>query len=121
MCAVVVAFSALTVSVSLFAVWTYCSSTARSMARLHCRHVITACRELWKVLFLVRSVTVLFVYEISREPLNGFVPNSQGRRIWSLVRMTLKVEVKGQGLEGHKRHFSALSTASGWFILVKHL
>ena len=41
----------------------------------------------------------------SREPLNGFVPNSQGRCIWSLTRMSLKVEVKGQGHEGQKVAF----------------
>ena len=28
----------------------------------------------------------LCVYEISRESLNGFVPNSQGRRVWSLAQ-----------------------------------
>jgi len=37
--------------------------------------------------------TCLFVYEISREPLNRFVPNSQGRRIWPLARTSLKVKV----------------------------
>ena len=56
--------------------------------------VITARSELRKVLFLALSVT-LFVYEISREPLNGFAPNSQGIRVWSLVRMSLNVKVKG--------------------------
>jgi len=38
----------------------------------------------------------LFVCEISREPLNGFAPNSHGRRAWSLARMILNVKVKGQ-------------------------
>jgi len=38
----------------------------------------------------------LFVYEISREPLNGFAPNSHGRRVWSLAQTSLKVKVKGQ-------------------------
>ena len=37
-------------------------------------------------------VTVLFVYEISREPLNGFAPNSQGKRVWSLAGTSLKVD-----------------------------
>jgi len=41
--------------------------------------VFTARSELREVLFLALSVTFLFVYEISREPLNGFAPNSQGR------------------------------------------
>jgi len=40
----------------------------------------------------------LFVYEISPEPLNGFAPNSQGRRAWSLVRTSLKVKVNFGGL-----------------------
>jgi len=35
-------------------------------------------------MFLALSVT-LFVYEISREPLNGFAPNSQGKRVWSIA------------------------------------
>jgi len=60
-----------------------------------------------KVLFLALSVWFLFVYEISREPQNGFAPNSHERRVWSLARMSLKVKVKGQGSRswGTKRHF----------------
>jgi len=38
----------------------------------------------------------LFVYEISREPLNGFAPNSRRRRVWYLARKSLNVKVKGQ-------------------------
>jgi len=38
----------------------------------------------------------LFVYEISREPLNGFAPNWQGGRVWSLARTSSKVKVKSQ-------------------------
>ena len=37
----------------------------------------TASSELRKVMLLALSVTFLFVYEISRERLNGFAPNSQ--------------------------------------------
>jgi len=48
------------------------------------------------------------VHEISREPLNGFAPNSHGRRAWSPARTSLKV--KGQGHQGQKRHFSRHST-----------
>jgi len=36
------------------------------------------------------------VNQISREPLNGFATNSQGRRVWSLARTSLNVKVKGQ-------------------------
>jgi len=52
--------------------------------------------ELRKVMFLALSVTFLFVYEISQEPLNGFAPNSHGRRDWSTSRTSLKVKVKGR-------------------------
>ena len=57
----------------------------------------TACSELCMVLFLTLFVTFLFVYEISSEPLNGFMLNSQGRRVWSLAQTSLNVKVKGQG------------------------
>jgi len=35
------------------------------------------------------------VYQISPESLNGYVPNSRGRRVWSLVQSSLKNKVKG--------------------------
>jgi len=57
---------------------------------------ITARSELRKVLFLAKSMTFLFACEISREPPNGFAPNSQGRHAWSLARTSLNVKVKGQ-------------------------
>jgi len=47
-----------------------------------------------------------FVTHISQEQLNGFAPNSQGRRIWSLAGKNLNVKVKGQG----HRDKNALST-----------
>jgi len=56
------------------------------------------------------------VYKISREPLNGYVPNSQGKRVWFLAQTSLKVKVKGQGHQGEKTHFLALSTACMRFI-----
>jgi len=49
----------------------------------------------------------LFVYEISLEPLNRFVPDSQGRRVWFLAQTNLNARVKGQGHQGKKRPFSA--------------
>jgi len=67
----------------------------------------------WKNIFAL----VLFVYEISLEPLNGFVPNSHGRHIWSLTQMSLKVKVKGQGHQ--EQHFSALSMACMSFMFGK--
>jgi len=45
------------------------------------------------------------------ELLNGFAPNSHGRRVWFLARMSLRVQVKGQGHEGEKWYFSAYSAA----------
>ena len=42
------------------------------------------------------SDVFVFVYEISREPLNRFAPNSHGRRVWPLARTSLKVKVKGK-------------------------
>jgi len=53
------------------------------------------------------AVTFLFVHEISREPLNGFVPNSQRRHTWSLACTSLNIKVKGQGNNGQKTGFSA--------------
>jgi len=53
------------------------------------------------------------------EPLNGFAPNSHGRRVWSLALTSLKVKVKDQGHQGQKRHFSAFSAACVRFIFGK--
>ena len=43
-------------------------------------------------------MTFLFVYERSRETLNGFAPNSQGKRVWSVARTSLKVKVNFGGV-----------------------
>jgi len=59
------------------------------------------------------------VYEISPELLNGFAPNSRGRRLWSLARTSLKVKVKDQGHQGQKRHFSALLADCMQFVFGK--
>jgi len=37
---------------------------------------------------------------MSWERLNGFAPNSHGRRVWSLTGTSLNVKVKGQGHQG---------------------
>ena len=58
--------------------------------------IIAARSELRKVLFLALSETFLSVYEICREPLNGFATYSHGRRVWSLARTSLKVQVIGK-------------------------
>ena len=57
--------------------------------------VITARSELRKIEFLALSVTFFDCvgYEISPEPLNGFAPNSQERRVLSLARSSLKKTV----------------------------
>ena len=59
------------------------------------------------------SLCFLFLYEISREPLNGFAPNPQGRRVWSLAQTSLKIKVKDKRSRspGTKTAFSALSAA----------
>jgi len=71
--------------------------------------VFTARSQLRKVLFLALTVTFLFAYEISLEPLNGFAPYSHGRRVWSLARTSLNVKAKGQSLkgQGHERQKTA--------------
>jgi len=46
--------------------------------------------------FVAVILCFLFVYETSREPLNGFALNSRGRRVWSLNQTNLKVMVKGK-------------------------
>jgi len=55
--------------------------------------------------FWHRQSLVFCLYEISLEPLNGFAPNSQGRRVWSLTQASLKVKVKGQGHQGQQMAF----------------
>jgi len=62
------------------------------------------------------------VYEISREPLDGFMPNSQGRRAWSLARSD-EFESQGQRSrsKGTKRHFWPFRRPAGGLCLVKHL
>jgi len=74
-------------------------------------YIITACSELQKVPFLAQSVCdFLFVYKISREPLNGFAPDShEDVWFWSLEWTSLKV--KGQGHHGQETAFLALSVA----------
>ena len=62
---------------------------------------------------------MVFVYEISRELLNGFAPNSHRRRVWSLARTSLKVKVIGQGHQGQRRCVSALSAACVRFVFSK--
>ena len=76
-------------------------------------------RTQWTVegsVFGTVSLWFLSVDEISLQPLNGFAPNSHGRRFWFLARASLKVKVKGQGHQGQKRHFSALSAACVRFV-----
>jgi len=72
--------------------------------------IIAAHSALRKVLFWHRqSVASVFVYEMSAEPLNGFLSDSDGIHVWSLARTSLKV--KGQGHQGQKRRFLALLVA----------
>jgi len=72
------------------------------------------------------AVSMLFsvCVKISREPLNGFAPSSQERRVWS----HRSEEFEGQGqtskvkvTRDKKRHFPAISAAACGLRLVKHL
>jgi len=56
---------------------------------------------------------------MSWELLNGFAPNSHETRVWSLAQTSLNVKVKGQGHQGKKLHFLALSAACMWFMFGK--
>jgi len=58
----------------------------------------------------VTSLFFLFVNQISPEPLNGFAPNSHGRRVWSLVRASLNV--KGRGHQGQQNTLCTAITPS---------
>jgi len=63
--------------------------------------MIIARSKLRKVLLVALSVTFLMVSESNiSELLNGFAPNSQGRRVWSLAGTSLNIKVKGQGHQG---------------------
>jgi len=84
------------------------------------RKLITACSELRKVLFLAPSVCgfcLCMKYLGNCRTHLRQMANSHGRRVWSLVRTSLKVKV----IVNKKWHFSALSTACVRLCLVKHL
>jgi len=83
------------------------------------RYAFTARSALRKVFSALMSATFPCVHEISREPLNGFAPNSHGRRVWSLARTSLNVKVKGQGHQGQKTALSVLSAVCVRFIFGK--
>ena len=78
--------------------------------------LFTAHSELRKVLFLALSVTFLFVYEISREPLNGFAPNSHTGKTCLVPRSD---EFECQDRTNKKRHFLALSAVCVRFMFGK--
>ena len=59
----------------------------------------------FSVFSVVCDFFVFFANQMSLELLNGFAPNSHGRRVWSLAWMSLKVKVKGRGQQGQKTAF----------------
>jgi len=66
---------------------------------------------------LALAVTFLFVYEISLEPLNGFVPHSQGKCVRSLAQTSLNVRVTTDKTWG----FRQISQDSlNWFATNSH-
>ena len=72
---------------------------------------------------LLLSSYFLFVYEMYREPLNGFAPNSHERRVYSLTRISLMVKVKDQRSRSpgtKKRHFRPFRRPACGLCLVKH-
>jgi len=76
--------------------------------------VFTTCSELQKVLFLAPSVCSFLLC------MNGFAPNSHGKRARSLARPSLKVKFKGQGHQGEtKNGILALSAACVQFMFGK--
>ena len=44
-----------------------------------------------------RSILATSIRQWRQEPLNGFAPNSHGRRVWSFPRTSWNVKVKSQG------------------------
>jgi len=71
-----------TVSESFIVMCAFITSTTSVDILFSLLFVFAARSELRKVLLLAPSVwAFLFVYEISQEPLNGFAPNSHGRRV----------------------------------------
>jgi len=60
------------------------------------------------------SLWFLSVYEISPKPLNGFAPNSRGRRVWSLRRVW-----RSRSPGTKKLHFSAILAVCVQFMLGK--
>jgi len=70
------------------------------------------------------SFIFLFVNQISPEMLNGFAPNSQGRRVSSLAQTSLNVNVKGQGdrSPGYKMRcaFPSPPAVTEWSCLLQH-
>jgi len=73
--------------------------------------------------FLVPCVTFVCVYEISRESLNGFAPNSQeyvfGPSLGRVWRSRSKVKDQRSRSPGAKRHLSDLSAACVRFMYGK--
>jgi len=61
------------------------------------------------------SVVFCLCMKCLGEPLNGFVPNSDGRRVWSLTQTSLKVKVT----RDKKLYFSALLAACVRFMFSK--
>ena len=55
------------------------------------------------VRFMFDKTSLALVFFVCASNISGTAaPNSQGRRVWSLARMTFNVKVKGQGHQGHK-------------------
>ena len=90
-------------SVSFCVLFSLCPVIGTKLEILKISCIFTARSELCKVLFLELLLFYLCMkYLGSLEPLNGFAPNSQGRRVWSITRTSLNAKVKGRGHHGQK-------------------
>jgi len=84
--------------------------------------VITARSSLRKVpVFGAVSMRFLFMCELSLEPLNVFVPNSQERRVWSLAATSLKAKPMVKVTREKNSIFRPFRRSACGLCLVKHL
>ena len=60
------------------------------------------------------------MYEISREPLNGFASNSHERRVWSFARTNLKVKVLSAACVRFMCGKTSLASSFDCFSLILH-
>jgi len=65
----------------------------------------------------ISVIRFVFCLLVTRERLNGFAPNLQRRRVWSLALTSLNVKLKGEGHHGQKKR--KLLSHPHWQCIVK--